>query len=122
LSILERSNNNKLNKRNGLFKHIRKKERRFQERWCSSGCSSVQTGPEQGGGGQEEEILTLAQATEEEIKQLQLNGGYVGSNDFARYKLVAVVVRMAPQGHSSIQKGSKFAREEKTASNSISGP
>jgi hypothetical protein len=39
------------------------RERRFQEDWCSSGCSSVQTGPEQGGGGQEEEILALAQAT-----------------------------------------------------------
>jgi hypothetical protein len=36
------------------------KKRRFQEGGC--GCGSVQAGPEQGGG-QEEEILALAQAT-----------------------------------------------------------
>jgi hypothetical protein len=33
------------------------KEKKISRRWCGSGCGSVQAGPEQGGGGQEEEIL-----------------------------------------------------------------
>jgi hypothetical protein len=37
------------------------KKRRFQE--VAPAAAPVQAGPEQGGGGQEEEILALAQAT-----------------------------------------------------------
>jgi hypothetical protein len=36
------------------------RKRKISRDWCSSGCSSVQTGPEQGGGGQEEEILSFS--------------------------------------------------------------
>jgi hypothetical protein len=47
------------------------KKRRFQEGGVALAAAPVQAGPEQGG--QEEEILALAQATVEVIKQLLLN-------------------------------------------------
>jgi hypothetical protein len=39
------------------------KKRRFQEGGVAPEAAPVQAGPEQGGGGQEEQILALAQAT-----------------------------------------------------------
>jgi hypothetical protein len=48
------------------------KKRRFQEGGVALAAAPVQAGPEQGGGGQEEEILALAQATVG-VNQLLLN-------------------------------------------------
>jgi hypothetical protein len=35
-------------------------KKKISRRWCGPAAAPVQAGPEQGGGGQEEEILALA--------------------------------------------------------------
>jgi hypothetical protein len=64
------------------------------------GCGSVQAGPEQGGGGQEEEILALAQATVGDQAAAAQLGAMLAPMILQEFKLAVVEVRKWPLKHS----------------------